>query len=140
MDNLKVEPKFNYFHIRYSVSAHFPALWTLPPGAAVPLTPTPPTSVPLSVHYVPSHKSHSPFSSYTTSFDRPQNNWREVQIIKHLIMRFYQAACYLIPLMSKFLPQHCVLEYPRSTVYPLCERPHLAPYKMTRKITFFLGF
>jgi hypothetical protein len=39
--------------------------------------------------------------------------------------------------MYKYLPQHCVLEYPRSTFYPLCERPHLTPYKMTRKVTFF---
>jgi hypothetical protein len=52
-------------------------------------------------------------------------------------MPFYPAACYLIPLMSKYLHLHCVLEYFQSNVYPLCERPHLTPYEMTRKITFF---
>jgi hypothetical protein len=136
----KLSAKFNNFHIRYSVSAHFPARWTLPPGAAVPLTPTPklPNCVLVSVHYVPSHEFHAPCSSYNTSFDRPQDTWRGVQIIKLLITRFYSIACYFILLMSNQLPQHPVLECPRSTAYPLCEIPHLTPYEMTRKIVFFL--
>ena len=125
--------KINYFHIKYSGSAHFPAPWALPPERPFLLTQPSPTYVPVSVHYVPSHESHTLFILCYFIISSSKYLVRST-IIKFLIMRVYPAAYYFFPLSSKYLPQHSVLECPRSTVYPLCDRSHLTLWRLTTYI------
>jgi hypothetical protein len=49
-------------------------------------------------------------------------------------MQFPPLPSYLVPLRPKYLPQHPILEQPRSMFLPQCERPSLTPTQNKRKI------
>jgi hypothetical protein len=53
----------------------------------------------------PSHPPLLDYSNYT---------WRRVQITKLLIIQFSPFTLHLIPLRSKYPPQHPVLKHPQS--------------------------
>ena len=61
------------------------------------------------------------------------NNIFLVQIIKLLIVQFSPLPCYLVPLRSKYSPQHPVLKHPQPTFLPWCERPNFTPIQNNRK-------
>jgi hypothetical protein len=52
------------------------------------------------------HPSHHPW------FDRCNNVWRSVQVMKLLIMQSSSASHHFLPLRSKYSPQHPVLKHP----------------------------
>jgi hypothetical protein len=56
------------------------------------------------------HTCHTPRPSYPPWFDHT-DIWRGVQIMKLLTVQFPRVSCYLFLLMSKYLPQHPILEY-----------------------------
>jgi hypothetical protein len=45
-------------------------------------------------------------------FDHPNNIWWRIQILKFLITQSSPLPCYLIPLRSKYSPQHPILKSP----------------------------
>jgi hypothetical protein len=65
---------------------------------------------------------------------------RRVQIMKLLIMHFSPAFYYLIPLRSKYSPQHSILRHPQSMVFPSYERASFTPIQNTGKIKVFVYF
>jgi len=56
----------------------------------------------------------------------PELYWRGIQIIKVLVTQSSPFPCYLVTLMSKYLPQYSILEHLQS-VPPHCERPGFTP-------------
>jgi len=65
---------------------------------------------------------------YSFRFDRPNNIWCGVQIIKRLIILFSPLPCYLVPLRPKYSPQYPILKQPQPTFLPHCERPSSSAY------------
>jgi hypothetical protein len=59
-------------------------------------------------HYMP-HPFHPPW------LDHSNYTWQRVQITQFLIMQFSPPSCHLIPLWSKYFPQHPVLKHPQCT-------------------------
>jgi len=69
------------------------------------------------------------------SFDRPNNIWWGVQIIKLLIIWFFPLPCYLIPSRLNCAPSTSVLKHPQPTFLPQFEWPSSKrQYKATGKI------
>ena len=67
------------------------------------------------------HKCYMPRPSHSSRLDRPNNIWWGVQIIKILIIKFAPFPCYLVPLRSKYSPQHPLLKHPQLTFLPQCK-------------------
>ena len=78
------------------------------------------SSPPYALHSRPSHSSR---------FVHQSRIWKEVQIIKPLIMYFSPLPCYLVPLRLKYSLQHPILKHTQSTFLPQCERPSFTPIK-----------
>jgi hypothetical protein len=57
----------------------------------------------------PSHPSLLDYSNYT---------WNRVQVMKLIIMQFSPTSCLIIPLWSKYSPQHPVVKHPQSLFLP----------------------
>ena len=71
--------------------------------------------------------------SYSTWFYHPNNTWWAVQIITLLIMYFSLLLCHLVPLGSKYPPQHPILKHPQSRFLLQCERPSFTPIQNNRQ-------
>jgi hypothetical protein len=79
------------------------------PLAFSPIIYTCSSSPPFMLHGPPSHPPRLHYSNDT---------WRRVQITKFLVMQFSLFSRHLIPLWSKYLPQHPVLKHPQSMFLP----------------------
>jgi hypothetical protein len=77
--------------------------------------------------YCMSHSPHPPWFYHS-------NNTQGVQIMKLLIKQFSSASCYLIPLRSKWSPQHTVLKYPQFMLSPTLRDKVSHQHKTTSKI------
>ena len=83
-------------------------------------------------HQTPVRPLPSPYALhappiYSSWFYHPNNTGTTVQIIKLLIMYFPPLFCYLIPLRSKYSPQHPILKHPQPTFLPQRQRPSFTP-------------
>jgi hypothetical protein len=58
------------------------------------------------------------FQSHPPWLDHSNYMRRGVQVMKLLVMEIYPASYYLIPLGSKYSPQHLVLRYPQPLFFP----------------------
>lgn len=65
------------------------------------------------------HTCHVLHQSRFPSFRHQNNVWWEVQIILLFIMTISPVSLYLLPLRSKYLPQHPILEHPQLIFLPL---------------------
>jgi hypothetical protein len=78
------------------------------------------------------HVSYMPCLSHPPSLDLSNFTWWRVLVTWLLIMQFSLTSYYLIPLGSKYSPQHPVLKYPQSMFFPYCQRPsfiHIQNYR-----------
>jgi hypothetical protein len=81
-------------------------------------------SFPLAFPPIIYKRSFSPHSCYMASQSHPLRldystyTWRRVQIEKLLVMQLSPSTRHLIPLRSKYRPQHPVLKYPQSMFLP----------------------
>jgi hypothetical protein len=80
-----------------------------------------------------------PCSSNPPSLDYPSAIWRGVQTTKLLITQLPLRSSRLRHFMSKYFHQHCVLEHPESTFYPLVEK-QICIHIKNRKICTVLMF
>jgi hypothetical protein len=78
-------------------------------NAFPPITYTRSSSSPFVLYARPSHPPRLDYSNYTL---------RRVQITKLLIMQFSSFSRHLIPLQSKYPPQHLVIKHPKSMFLP----------------------
>jgi hypothetical protein len=78
-------------------------------------------------------KFHRPCSFHSSWFYHPNNIWWGVQIITLLFMQSFLFPCYLVPLRTKYLPQHLILQHPRPMFLPQCDRPGFTPRQNNRK-------
>jgi len=51
----------------------------------------------------------------------------EYRSLSSLLCSFPPLPCYLVPLRSKYSPQHPILKHPQPTFLPQCERPSFTP-------------
>jgi hypothetical protein len=78
------------------------------------------------------HARYAPRSSHFPRFDLPNSTeWGE-KIIKLLIMQFSPLSCYLVPLRTRYSPQHPILRHSQPTFLPQCERPSFTPIQNKR--------
>ena len=77
------------------------------------------------------HTCYMPSPSHSSQFDCRHNIWW-VQIIKLLCIWPSRLPCYLVPLRSKYSPQHPILKHPQPTFHPRCERPSYTLIQNTR--------
>jgi hypothetical protein len=81
-------------------------------------------SFPLAFPPIIYNRSSSPHSCYTACPSHPSRldycnyTWRRVQITKLLVMQLSSITRHLIPLRSKYPPQHPVLKHPQSMFLP----------------------
>jgi hypothetical protein len=61
---------------------------------------------------------HMPNPTHSPSFNHPNYILRGAQIIKLLVMLSLPLLCYFVPLRSKYLHQHHILEHPQPMVFP----------------------
>jgi hypothetical protein len=66
--------------------------------------------------------------SHSSRFDHLNDTWWGAQTIKLLAMQSSPLPCHLVPLRSKYLPQH-----PEPMFLPRCERPSFAPMQNNRQ-------
>jgi hypothetical protein len=83
--------------------------------------------------------SHLSYACYVSRpshppFDYPNNIWWSVQVMKLITMQSSPFYRHLLPLSSKYSPQHPVLKYPTYKFYPYCEIPSFTPIQNNRKI------
>jgi hypothetical protein len=64
--------------------------------------------------------------------------WKNV--IKLLIMSFFQHKIYFLPLTLKFLPQRLILDYSQAILFPCYEIPGFIPIQNHRKNRFSVCF
>jgi hypothetical protein len=48
-------------------------------------------------------------------------------------MKFSQFSCYIVPLRSKYSPQHLILKYPQPTFLPQYQRSSFTPIQNNRQ-------
>jgi hypothetical protein len=72
----------------------------------------------------PSHPPQLDHSNYTL---------RRVQIMKLLVIQFSPFFRHLIPLRSKYPPQHPVLKHPQSSSYSLIEHKNIIHFIKAQK-------
>jgi hypothetical protein len=70
--------------------------------------------------------SHSPWLDHSIYV------WRGVQVMKLIIMQFPSISRHIIPLWSKYSPQHSVLKHPQS-MFLNVKRPSFAPIQNHRQ-------
>jgi hypothetical protein len=70
------------------------------------------------VHSSSPHTCYMPSQSHPLWLDHFYYTWRGVQVMKILFMQFSPASYYLIPLGSRYSPQHPVLKHPQSMFLP----------------------
>ena len=68
--------------------------------------------------------------SHSSWLDNSSNTWRKLSIKKPLS---FPLSYYLVPIMSKYLLQHPILESPQLTFLPQCDRPSYTEYKTREK-------
>jgi len=51
----------------------------------------------------------------------------EYKSLSSSLCKFFPLPCYLIPLWSKYSPQHPILKHPQSMFLPQCEQPSFTP-------------
>jgi len=78
-----------------------------------------------------SNACHMPCPS-NSSLNHLNLIWAGLQIINLLIMQSLLPS-YLIPLITKYLPQHPSLEHPQPMLLPQCERQVSHPYRTVGK-------
>ena len=78
------------------------------------------------------HTCYVPCPSHSSLFYHPHNIGWAVRVIKFLIMYFSSLPCYIIPLRPKYYPQHPILENPKPTFLPQCERPRFTTIQNNR--------
>jgi hypothetical protein len=64
----------------------------------------------------------------------PKQYWVIVQIMKLVIIEFSSLPCYLVPLRSKYSPQHPILKHAEPAFLSRCQWPSFTPIKTTCKI------
>jgi hypothetical protein len=75
-----------------------------------------------------------PYPSHTPRLNYSNNTWLRVQIMKLFVMKFSPPSCHLIPLWSKYPPQHPVSNTP-SLCSSLNVRDQVShPYRTRGKI------
>jgi len=79
------------------------------------------------------HTRYMPRPSHSSRFYHPKNIGWGVQIIKLLVMKFSPLPCQLVPLRSKYSPQHPFLKHPQNTFLSQCERPSFTPIQNNRQ-------
>jgi len=79
------------------------------------------------------HTCYMPRLSHSSRFDRQNNIWWGVQIIKLLIMYFFPLPCYPVPLRPKYSLQHPILIHPQPAFSLQCERPCFTPIQHNRQ-------
>lgn len=50
-------------------------------------------------------------------FDHTNNIWWEIQIMKLVIMQFSPSSYCLLPVRTRYLPQHSILQHPRAGLF-----------------------
>jgi hypothetical protein len=61
-----------------------------------------------------------------------------IQVIKLLIMHFSPVSCQVIPLRSKYSPQHPVLTHPQSVFFPNMRDQVSHQYKIGKIIALYI--
>jgi len=79
------------------------------------------------------HTRYMPRLSHASWLYHPNNTGWALHIIKLLTMYFSPLSCYLVPLSTKYSPQHPILKHPQSTFLPERERPSFTPIKNSRQ-------
>jgi hypothetical protein len=81
------------------------------------------------------HTCYMPRQFHSSRFDHPNNIWWE-QIVKFLVMYSSLLPYYLVPLKSKYSPQHPILRTPQPTFLASCERSIFISIQKLGKIIF----
>ena len=76
---------------------------------------------------------HMPRPSHSSTFGYPKDIWWGVEIIRFPFMQCSALHCRLVPLRSKYLPQHTILAHPQPTFLHQCEWPSLTLIKNNRQ-------
>jgi len=79
------------------------------------------------------HTRHIPCPPHSSRFYHPHNIGWAVQIIQLLVMQLSPFPCHLIPLRSKYSPQHPILKHPQPVFLPQCQRPGFTPIQNHRQ-------
>ena len=79
------------------------------------------------------HTRYMPRPPHSSPFDHPNNIGWAVQIIKLLIMQFSPLPCYLVPLRSKYSPQHPIHKHPQPRFLSQWKRPSFIPIYNNRQ-------
>jgi len=74
-----------------------------------------------------------PWPTHSSLFDHTNDIGWGTQIIELLFVQSSPLPCYLVPLRSKYLPQHTILEHPQPMCLPHCERPSFTPIQNNRQ-------
>jgi hypothetical protein len=64
------------------------------------------------------HARYMSYLSHPILLDHSNYTWRRVNVRNLLIMQFPPTSCDFVPLRSKYLPQHPVLEHPQYVFFP----------------------
>jgi len=92
-----------------------------------------------SVHQNPvrtspvSHKCHMPCPSHSSWFGHPSNTWWRLEFKKFPIMQSSTRPFYLVPVATKRLHPHPLLEHSQPTFLPQYERPSSPPTQKNRR-------
>jgi hypothetical protein len=81
------------------------------------------------MHLSSPHTCYTPRLSQYSWFDRPNNIWWAVQIIKLLAMQPSLLPCHLDPLRSRYLPQCPTFIHLQAVFFFQCKRPWSTPIK-----------
>jgi hypothetical protein len=65
-----------------------------------------PSDFPTEILYSFSHACYMLHSPHLPWFDRPNNIWRSMLVMKLLIMQYSPASCHFLSIRSKYSPQH----------------------------------
>jgi hypothetical protein len=53
-------------------------------------------------------------------------------------MKLYPLPCYLVPLRSKYSPQHPILKHTRPTFFLQCQQPNLTPTEERERLNYYI--
>src|SRR5215475_13412528 len=73
------------------------------------------------------HTRHMPCPSHSSRFYHPHYIGQGVQIIQLLVMQLSPFPRHLVPLRSKYSPQHPILKHPQPAFLPQRQRPSFTP-------------
>jgi hypothetical protein len=80
----------------------------------------------ICVYFYP-HSCYMLCPSHPPLLDHSDYTWLIIQITKILVIPFSPLSHHLIPVRSKYPPQHPVLKHPQSMFLPSCQRPSFIP-------------